>query len=138
MIIGIRAIEKIEKEFIEKNQIKHVLMNDLKDENSYSQLINQIKSFVSKFDSWYLSLDIDVLDPLYAPGTGYPEEKGMGLDNLKNILKNISNLKNLGRIDLVEVNPDKDINNKTVNCAKEILNIFEEKPTDLKTNYLFN
>jgi len=124
-IIGIRAIDKIEKEFMEKRQIKHFLMKNLEDENSYFHLIDQIKSFVNKFDSWYLSIDIDVLDPLYAPGTGYPEEKGMSFDNLKNILRNISHLKNLGRIDLVEVNPDKDINDKTVNCAKEILGIFE-------------
>lgn len=125
-IIGIRAIDKIEREFIEKKQIKHVLMSDLKSEDSYSQLINQIKEFVGKFDSWYLSIDIDVLNPEESPGTGYLEKNGMSFHNLKNILEEISDFKNLKRIDLVEVNPDKDIDEKTINCAKKIVKIFDK------------
>ena len=99
-------------------------MKDLKDDNSYNNLINKIKEFVEKLDSWYLSLDIDVLDSSCAPGTGYLEKDGMSSKNLKNILKNIKTYGNLKRIDLVEVNPDKDIDNKTIKCAKEILKIF--------------
>ena len=99
-------------------------LKDLRDNNSYNNLIIKIKEFVEKLDSWYLSLDIDVLDYSYAPGTGYPEKKGMDFENLKKILKNIRTYGNLKRIDLVEVNPNKDVDNKTINYAKEILEIF--------------
>jgi len=120
LIIGLRAIDKIEKKFMDDKKINYILMKDIKNNN----LIKEIKEFVEKLDSWYLSIDIDVLNPKEAPGTGYLEKEGMNFNDLKNILKNIKIFGNLKRVDLVEVNPDKDIDNKTINCAKEILNIF--------------
>lgn len=54
----------------------------------------------------YVSIDIDVLDPAYAPGTGAPEPLGMAplelLDALKGVIE--SSEKIVG-MDVVEVNP---------------------------------
>ncbi len=122
-LIGLRKIDKIEEEFLRTKKIKHVLMKNLENKESYLKLIKEIKEFVLRFDSWYLSIDIDILDPKEAPGTGCIEKEGFKLNDFKKIIKEISHVKNLERIDLVEVNPDKDIDNKTVNCAKGILEI---------------
>ena len=52
----------------------------------------------------YVSLDIDVLDPAYAPGTGTPEAGGLTSRELLNILRAFSGL-NLVGADIVEVAP---------------------------------
>ena len=52
----------------------------------------------------YVSLDIDVLDPAFAPGTGTPEAGGLTSRELLNILRCFSEL-NLVGADIVEVAP---------------------------------
>ncbi len=52
----------------------------------------------------YVSLDIDVLDPAFAPGTGTPEAGGLTSRELLNILRGFSTL-NLVGADIVEVAP---------------------------------
>lgn len=52
----------------------------------------------------YVSVDIDVLDPAFAPGTGTPEAGGLTSRELLNILRAFSEL-NLVGADIVEVAP---------------------------------
>jgi agmatinase len=52
----------------------------------------------------YLSIDIDVLDPAYAPGTGTPEAGGLTSRELLRVLRGLTSL-NLVGADLVEVAP---------------------------------
>ncbi|WP_270887389.1 agmatinase [Pedococcus sp. 5OH_020] len=52
----------------------------------------------------YVSLDIDVLDPAFAPGTGTPEAGGLTSRELLNILRSFADL-NLVGADIVEVAP---------------------------------
>ena len=52
----------------------------------------------------YLSIDIDVLDPAFAPGTGTPEIAGMTSREMVNVLRRLSGL-NLVSADVVEVSP---------------------------------
>ena len=52
----------------------------------------------------YLSIDIDVLDPAYAPGTGTPEIAGMTTREMVNVLRGLSGIK-LISADVVEVAP---------------------------------
>jgi len=52
----------------------------------------------------YVSLDIDVLDPAFAPGTGTPEAGGLTSRELLNILRSFNAL-NLVGADIVEVAP---------------------------------
>ena len=52
----------------------------------------------------YISVDIDVLDPAHAPGTGTPEAGGMTSRELLEILRGLRGM-NLVGADLVEVSP---------------------------------
>jgi agmatinase len=52
----------------------------------------------------YLSVDIDVLDPAFAPGTGTPEPGGWTTRELIRILRGIEDLNVVGA-DVVEVAP---------------------------------
>jgi len=52
----------------------------------------------------YLSLDIDVLDPAFAPGTGTPEPGGLATDQVLTLLEELADLPFVG-MDCVEVAP---------------------------------
>ena len=119
-----RNVDAIEQEFLNFKKIKHLKIEEVRKNNNVAQLI---KDFVKNFDAWYLSLDIDVLDIKYAPGTGYPEKNGMKLNELLHIIDGIKNMRNLKRIDLVEVNPLKDKKNKTIMSAKKIIDEFVQR-----------
>ena len=56
----------------------------------------------------YLSFDIDVLDPAFAPGTGTPEIGGLASWQAQAILRRLNALKFIG-MDVVEVSPAYDV-----------------------------
>ncbi|KAJ4069278.1 hypothetical protein NW753_000157 [Fusarium oxysporum] len=67
-------------------------------------IIDGIMKILGTENLVYLSVDIDVLDPAFAPGTGTPEPGGWSTREFINILRGIEGL-NLVGADVVEVSP---------------------------------
>ncbi|KAI1484100.1 Arginase/deacetylase [Daldinia eschscholtzii] len=74
------------------------------DELGTKGIIESIMETLGTEDPVYLSVDIDVLDPAFAPGTGTPEPGGWTTRELIRILRGIEDL-NLVGADVVEVAP---------------------------------
>lgn len=66
----------------------------------------------------YLSLDLDVLDPAFAPGISHYEPGGMSTRDVLNIVQGLPPL--LGA-DLVELNPLRDLQNMTAMVAAKLM-----------------
>lgn len=67
----------------------------------------------------YISLDLDVLDPAFAPGVSHPEPGGLSVREVLGVLQRVE-----GRIvaaDLVEYNPDGDHHGATAVVAAKLL-----------------
>ncbi len=86
------------------------------------QFLNAIPDVIKKVGSRpvYISLDIDVLDPAYAPGTGTPEGGGISSRDLLEGLYALKVLKVVG-FDMVEVSPPFDSADNTSILAAKIL-----------------
>ena len=73
----------------------------------------------------YVTLDLDVLDPAFAPGVNHYEPGGMSVRDVLNILQRL-NAPLLGA-DIVELNPERDVQHMTAHVAakfmKEMLGI---------------
>ena len=67
----------------------------------------------------YLSFDMDVLDPAFAPGVSHHEPGGYSTRKALDIIQNLD--LNIVGIDLVEYNPDRDLNGVTAMVAAKIL-----------------
>ncbi len=105
IIVGARAISKEEYTFVLEKGIK-VFWDKTPPE--FPQIV----------DPLYLSIDIDVLDPSFAPGVGSPEPNGQSPDNLINSIKKIiKKARKIVGFDIVEVNPLVDINDITSSLA---------------------
>lgn len=74
------------------------------DEVGTKGIIEGIMKHLGTEDPIYLSVDIDVLDPAFAPGTGTPEPGGWTTREFIRILRGIEDL-NLVGADVVEVSP---------------------------------
>ena len=118
VLVGIREVSKNEKEFMKGIHV-FFMENIFRNEE---EICDSVMELSRPFDGLYLSIDIDVLDPAFAPGTGYLEPGGMDLQQLLYFLKRIKNMKNLKRMDLVEINPKKDIKDMTVKTGEKIIN----------------
>jgi agmatinase len=78
----------------------------------------------------YVSVDIDVLDPAHAPGTGTPEAGGMSSRELLEVVRGLDSV-NLVGVDVVEVSPAYDHAEITAiaaaNVTWEFLSVFARK-----------
>ncbi|GFS94632.1 agmatinase, mitochondrial [Nephila pilipes] len=68
----------------------------------------------------YISLDIDALDPCYAPGTGTPEIGGLTSEQMHEIIRGLKGLNIVGG-DLVEVSPPYDPSGNTALTAANLI-----------------
>lgn len=66
----------------------------------------------------YVSIDLDCLDPAYAPGVSHHEPGGLSVRNLLDVLHRIE-VQVVGG-DVVELNPDRDINGMTAVVAAKL------------------
>ena len=126
VLIGIRKISDNEFRFLKENNIKYYTTEQIF-EFGIRNVCESIMESLNKLDSLYVSIDIDVLDPAFAPGTGYREPFGLNGLELLYFLKRILKLKNIERVDLVEINPDNDVNEITINTGLEILKLFLDR-----------
>ncbi|KAH8841741.1 hypothetical protein MCOR27_006810 [Pyricularia oryzae] len=84
-------------------------------------IIKRIVERVGTKNPVYLSIDIDTLDPAFAPATGTPETGGWSTRELRTILRGLEDL-NLIAADIVEVAPAYDTNAEhTTMAAADVL-----------------
>jgi len=116
--VGTRAVSKEELEFAKDTGVTFYSVYEVRKQGAarISQLIN---SKLSKFKTLYITVDLDVLDPAYAPGVGNPEGDGLETFTVIDILEGIVS-RNLVGLDLVEVCPNYD-NGTTAAQAVRIL-----------------
>lgn len=106
--VGVRTLNTYQHEQAKRFNVKVVEMKDLN--------IDFIGTLTSPV---YISLDLDVLDPAFAPGVSNHEPGGLSTRQLLNIIQQIE--ANVVDADLVEYNPTRDINNMTAMVAYKLM-----------------
>ena len=120
IIVGVRNWHKDEYNFIKENKIKYFDMKEISME-SIKEVSESVMSVAKNFGSLYISIDIDVLDPAFAPGTGYPEPGGLTTRELLFFIHRLKNMRNLKAMDIVEINPEKDVNELTSKLGAKLV-----------------
>jgi agmatinase len=69
----------------------------------------------------YISVDLDCLDPAFAPGVSVPSPGGLSSVDIIYLLKSVISSGNIMGLDIVELAPDYDINGMTASVAARIL-----------------
>lgn len=84
------------------------LMREIEERGAEAVIDDAIAEALDGPESIYLSLDIDVLDPGMAPGTGTPEPGGMLTREILRAVRRIVGRVELAAMDIVEVSPPYD------------------------------
>jgi len=113
--VGARAFVKEELVFLNEHNISTVSDKEIRNGNGPKLL----KDITSTFDSLYLSIDLDVLDPAFAPGVGNPEAIGISSRELYDLVTTLQN-KKIVAADIVELNPTYD-NGATASMAAKMI-----------------
>lgn len=106
--VGIRTLNTHQREQAKKYKVRIVEMNDFNYEF--------IKTLQGPL---YISVDLDVLDPAFAPGLSHHEPGGLSTREVLRIIQTIS-VPIVGA-DIVEYNPTRDVNNMTAMVAYKVL-----------------
>ena len=118
LLVGVRNIWQKEMIFLREKGIRIITMNQLLE--NLQDTCDIIMEF-SNGKELYISIDVDVIDPAFAPGTGYLEPGGLSSRNFLYVIQRLNKIRNLRGIDLVEINPEKDESNKTVKLGAKII-----------------
>ena len=113
--VGARAFVKEELAFLKEHNITTVSDKEIRNGNGAKLL----KDVTSTFDSLYVSIDLDVLDPAFAPGVGNPEAVGISSRELYDLITTLQN-KKIVAADIVELNPTYD-NGSTASMAAKMI-----------------
>jgi formiminoglutamase len=88
----------------------------LRDEPSAARLA-AIDDFVSRVDSIYLSLDLDVLNQAFAPGVSAPAPFGWTPAEVIEVVQRVFSSGKVVCMDIAELNPAFDVDNRTARLA---------------------
>lgn len=113
--VGARSFVKEELSFLKENKIKTITDRDIRDGKGPKM----VKDALSTFDKTYISVDLDVLDPAFAPGVGNPEAVGITSRELFDMIYATKDSK-VSVLDIVELNPTYD-NGATASLAAKLL-----------------
>ena len=96
------------------------LMTEIEERGSEAVVADAIAEALEGADAIYLSVDIDVVDPGSAPGTGTPEPGGMLPRELLRAVRQIVGKVELAGMDIVEVSPPYDWAESTAMIANRV------------------
>ena len=132
MFVGIRACEPEEVFNIQKYGATIIDPIDIQEYGTKKIVKKIIQTCINKSNNnIYISIDLDCLDPAFAPGVSVPTPCGINPLELIFFIKQILTKKKIIGCDIVELSPSFDINNITANFAarlvKEILALYHRR-----------
>ena len=74
-----------------------------------------------KIRNIHFSIDVDSIDPRFAPGTGTRVSEGLMPDEFKSFVDQMLSTNLVKSLDLVELNPDLDVNEQTSSLCLQII-----------------
>jgi agmatinase len=116
--VGTRAVCKEELVYAKKAGIEFFTAQQVRNEG-IEQITKQLREKLAKCKNIYLSIDMDVLDPAYAPAVQNPEPEGLETHTLLDLVCGICDKRVIG-IDVLEVAPDYDHGTTAIQAAKTI------------------
>ncbi|HEC2178962.1 TPA: arginase [Staphylococcus delphini] len=124
VLIGMRDLDFGEREYIKKHQIRTYTMADIDERGIRSVIEESIAYLKDKTDGVHLSLDVDALDPNETPGTGTKVLGGLTYRESHYALELLNQSDMITSMDIVEVNPLLDVENRTAQQAVALLGSF--------------
>jgi agmatinase len=119
--VGTRSVCKEELAYAKKAGIEFLTTQQIRKEGS-QRAAERLKKKLTECEHIYLSIDMDVLDPAYAPAVQNPEADGLEMHVLLDILESICDTRVMG-FDVLEIAPSYDQGITAIQTAKVIFEV---------------
>ncbi len=120
VLVGIRNLDDREKVLVRESGVHVFTMKDI-DRQGIAAVAEQAVNLAGNGTAGiHVSFDMDVCDPLIAPGVGTPVKGGLDYREAHMLMEIFADSGRLTSLDLVEVNPTLDIQNTTAQLGTEL------------------
>jgi len=119
-LIAIRDLEDAEWNDIDDNDIFNYVPARLLNK-TMEQVAEETLEYLSHCDLIYISFDVDSMDPSVSVGTGTSVPNGLSLEDAKALLEYLYESPKVAALEITEINPLIDQNNKMAIAALDIM-----------------
>lgn len=120
-VIGARSIDPGEREFIRSVGIRVFSMSELDERGLPDVVAEAVEIATMNTAGLHVTMDMDFIDPFYAPGVGTPERGGATYRESHLAMEKIAASGRVLSVELTEVNPVFDTANQTAQLAVELI-----------------
>jgi arginase len=120
-IIGARSVDPGERELLKSLGVRVFTMSEL-DERGMAEVVPEAIEIATRNTAgFHLTMDMDFIDPFYAPGVGTPERGGATYRESHLAMEKMADSGRVLSVELTEVNPVFDTANQTAQLAVELI-----------------
>jgi arginase len=118
-MVGIKDVDPGEQTFMDQHHLRVYTMDDI-NARGLGYVLDELKQrFGGK--PLYVSLDLDVIDSMFAPGVGIRSHGGLTYREIRYLCKTLSRHFAIAGLEVVEFNPIFDIDNQTAQLTIELI-----------------
>jgi arginase len=133
--IGIRSVDAGEKRFVHEQGLEVFDMRFI-DEVGVRQTMEMALDRLDDDTHLHVSFDVDFLDPEIAPGVGTTVPGGPSYREAQLCMEMIADTGRLGSLDIMELNPARDVRNRTAELAVDLIESLFGKSTLVRQHTL--
>jgi arginase len=119
-LVGVRSLDEGERELLQRLEARIFTMSEV-DRIGVEPCMREALAHASGAAFLHVSLDMDVVDPDYAPGVGTPVRGGLSYREAHLAMETVAEFGRTDSMDVVEVNPILDRENATGQLAVELV-----------------
>lgn len=120
VIIALRDLDAQERQMLRESGMGLYTMREI-DERGVADVAREALRRLRHLDRLHISLDMDSIDPMYAPGVGTPVPGGLTSREAHLLMEILADDKRVGSVDVVEINPILDEKNRTALMAADLV-----------------
>jgi arginase len=120
-IIGLRSVDAAERLTVQRNGVRVYTMRDVDERGMRAIMQEAIEVATNGTEGFHLSYDMDSVDPQEAPGVGTPVKGGLTYREAHLVMEVICDCDCMLGLEMVEVNPVIDRENRTAILATELV-----------------
>jgi arginase len=120
-LVGVRDLDEAERETVKASGVRAFTMRDIDERGMRDVMDEAIRIVTSGTAGFHLSVDMDFVDPEYAPGVGTPVRGGATYREAHLAMEVACDSRRILSMEVVEVNPVIDEVNRTADLAVELI-----------------
>ena len=121
VVLGPRSYEPEELELLQRMQVRIIDSDEIL-QRGFAACLDEAISIVTRAPAGFgVTIDLDAIDPLLAPGVGSPEPDGLVGYDVVEAMRRIGGLPGLKALEIVEYNPDRDRHGTTAGLISDLI-----------------